>query len=332
MTPVNRRLLRAAGRIQTAYGTARIERRELDLPESYWRNARQTFYRWTLARSRGWSAAAARARESLAAELEYLGNQLRSRIVALQEYDGRPGPTLRMLYDELAATETEFNGLEVHDSELAVTTDPIVLEGIRLGPFQIRLDFARLGSETPYSVTALEPNPAASCSDTTHPHVSGERLCPGEGRGAIAAALAEGRLFDFFTIVDCILHTYAVGSAYIELDRWHGVPCHDCDCSVSEDDAASCPGCEETLCGNCQVCCGGCSSGFCSGCIDRCALCDEPYCTRCLNRCIRCRREVCESCFEDELCPDCREELEHEPEEPFEESTATTNSTAEPTI
>lgn len=333
MTPVNRVLLRAAGKAQAAYSAARIERRELDLPENYWLNAQQTFRRWALARNRRWSAAADRVRDSLSAELEYLTSQLRSRIVSLQNCDGQAVPSLRTLYDELVATETEYGGLAVKGSELAVTTDSIVLEGIRLGSFEIRLDLDRIGTDSPFSVIAQEPNPAATDPDVTHPHVNAGSLCLGEGRAAVNAALAEGRLFDFFVLVDRVMHTYAAGSAYIEMDRWRGVPCHDCDCPLSEDDAYSCQSCDETLCGDCQFCCGGCSTGFCSGCIDRCVQCDERYCASCLTRCNRCRRDVCESCLEEDLCPDCREELENELEEQSEEiPETTTDVTTQPTI
>ncbi len=64
------------------------------------------------------------------------------------------------------------------------------------------------------------------------PHVSDETLCEGDGRRAIHAALAAGRLYDFFTIVDRLLNTYASGRAYVDLDNWFGTPCHDCGGNV----------------------------------------------------------------------------------------------------
>ena len=309
---MDRRLLRAACRLQTAYAAIRSDRDELDLPEHAWDEVCVVFRCWKKACEGNWTAAAKRQRETLARELEHLGNQVRSRLVACHVDERRTIPLLRVLYDELTAAAAEFEDWQLNAGELSVTTEPIRLDDVELGPFQIRLHLDRLGGDMPYSVTALEPNPAASCSDTTHPHVSGERLCPGEGRSAINAALADGRLFDFFTIVDRILHTYAVGSAYVELDRWYGVSCHDCDSTMNEEDACACTNCEERVCGDCLVSCGGCGDGYCSGCIERCSRCEEYSCSGCLVRCSRCRHHVCEACREDELCETCREELEEE--------------------
>jgi hypothetical protein len=330
---MNRRLLRTAGRLQVAYSASRGEGREIELPESAWLDVQRTLRRCTLSRRRGWAAAAAIERESLAMALEYLGIQLQNRVLALQGGERRPAPTLRTLYDELVATEAEFGGLDIEDAALTVTTEPIALEGIELGPFQIRLNLDRIGGEASYTVVALEPNPASSCADTTHPHVNGDRLCPGEGWASIRAALEEGRLFDFFTIVERILHTYAAGSAYVELDRWFGPSCHDCDVTIDQDDACICPSCEETLCNDCLVCCGNCSSGHCSNCIGCCADCEDRYCSGCLMSCHRCRREVCPSCLENDLCTTCLEELENELEEEVEQiSSASSSASVEPAV
>ena len=56
---------------------------------------------------------------------------------------------------------------------------------------------------------ALDPSPAASNSETTHPHVQTNQLCEGDGRSAIRHAMREGRLLDFFVLVRQILQTYA---------------------------------------------------------------------------------------------------------------------------
>src|SRR5262249_5986414 len=126
------------------------------------------------------------------------------------------------LYRDLIVVQSEFAGFE-YDPDihlLAVTTEPIRLEEIELGSFQIRLNYRRLADPQPYNVVALDPNPAASNNSITHPHINDERVCEGDARSAIARALAEGRLGDFFTIVDRLLHTYAPGRAYVELDSW----------------------------------------------------------------------------------------------------------------
>jgi hypothetical protein len=268
-------------------------------------------------------------------ELEQLISQMRSRLATLRSEQSPEVPQLRLLYEEIAAADAEFDGVKLDTGEISVTTGPITLDDIELGRFKIRLHLKLLGADTPYTIQALDPNPAVSCSETTHPHVSGERLCPGEGRAAINAALAEGRIGDFFLIVDRILHTYAVGSAYVELDQWYGIRCHDCDSTVDEEDASSCTNCAARVCGDCLVGCGGCGEGYCSGCIDRCYRCEEYSCSGCLTTCVRCRHAVCGACCEEELCETCREELEDELDEMelLENASAeTVDVSAEPTV
>jgi hypothetical protein len=243
------------------------------------------------------------------------------------------GRDLRTLFAELTALADQFDQVEIEDGAVGVTTEPIVLDGIELGRFAIRLDVDRVGADCPYRVVAREPNPAASSSETTHPHVNAEKLCPGEGRVPIAAALKEGRLYDFFLLVNQILQTYSPGNAFVELDRWHGRPCHDCDCQVDEDDACTCYDCEETVCGDCLQACGGCGDGYCSGCIQRCERCAEFSCGGCLKVCTHCRRDVCESCREDGLCETCREELEEQIDEETSPDAETEPTTAaEPAV
>lgn len=275
-----------------------------------WYDAQSSLRRLTLARSRGWSAAAEDQREKVVDALEYLRQQI-DNLVSVCRIEQKPQlPSLHLLYDELTAAEGEFDSLKVEGSTISVTTEPITLEDIELGPFEIQLHLDRLDQDPPYTVTAMEPNPAASCSETTHPHVHCNRLCPGEGRAAISAALKDGRLFDFFVLVDRILHTYGEDSAYVALDRWFGVPCHDCDCTLNEDESCTCYHCEENVCCDCVVRCAGCGDGYCSGCIDRCQRCEEHSCSNCLQPCKSCRRRICAACREDDLCETCREELE----------------------
>ncbi len=323
MSTWNHHLGRAAVRLHAAYAAARESPPTLLLPVISWQDAQASLHRLSTAQRRGWTKAADCERDSLASTLEHLERCIRDLLVACRPKRDRSLPTLRLLYDELAAAEAEFGGVELEHSTITVTTEPITLEDVVLGPFQICLHLDRIGTDSPYTVAALEPNPAASSEETTHPHVSNERLCSGEGRSAINAALADGRLGDFFTIVNRILHTYTEGSAFVELDRWHGTPCHDCDCMLNEDEAGSCYHCEERVCGECLISCGGCGDGYCCGCIDRCARCEEHSCSGCLLRCRSCRRQVCAACREEDLCETCREELEEEHAEEELETTTT---------
>ena len=94
------------------------------------------------------------------------------------------------IYQDLLALEEEFPEVQIDlaEAQISVTTEPLILEGIHLGPFQIRLDWQQLKATHPYRVVALEANPAASNEEITHPHVNGQLVCEGDGRVAIAAA------------------------------------------------------------------------------------------------------------------------------------------------
>ena len=119
------------------------------------------------------------------------------------------------IYLDLRALESEFEEVEIDlkTHELVVTTDAIELDGVLLGEFQIRLTWTDIGdSSPPYRVVALDPHPSARRDDVTHPHVQDEQLCEGEGRTAIAAALADSRFHDFFLLVNRLLHTYGRGT------------------------------------------------------------------------------------------------------------------------
>jgi hypothetical protein len=159
---------------------------------------------------------------------------------------------------------------------------------------------------------ALDPHPAAKDTDVTHPHVQEEQLCEGDGRSAVRAALAEGRLYDFFLLVSQLLHTYGRGSAYVELDHWDGIPCDDCNALTDADDRYYCDRCGNTLCSSCSITCHGCDNGFCSGCASSCDSCGLDFCSSCLQICSVCRRQFCEDCLEAGLCHSCHEKQHKE--------------------
>src|SRR5690606_18801456 len=103
------------------------------------------------------------------------------------------------------------------------------------------------------------------------PHVQDEGLCEGEGRQTLRSALEQGRLFEFFLVVERILNTYNAGSAYVSLDEWNGVSCDDCGRTTNEDDSVSCQECGTCSCDDCYRYCESCSESFCAGCAVLCA-------------------------------------------------------------
>jgi hypothetical protein len=229
-------------------------------------------------------------------------------------------PALREIYDDLAALHEEFEDVDVDfgAGTISVTTEPITLDGVFLGPFRIRLDWRNLTEHSPYRVIALEPHPAGTNDGVTHPHVQDERLCEGDGREAIQQAVSQGRLGDFFLVVSQLLHTYAQGQAYVELARWQGVNCGDCGGHVDDDERYICERCDADLCGSCSSNCYSCDRGLCSGCAKSCDGCQQPQCESCRTACSGCKGMFCDVCLNDGLCSACQAEQEEETDEEHE--------------
>ena len=267
-----------------------------------------------LARRRGWHGAAKRLTDDLVDAVANCHRQLETSLRGLEAAKRRPRHLVSAgdICRNLTALKNEFEALDIDlkAHELSVTTDTIALDDVLLGSFEIRLDWDDIGRiHQPYRVIALDPHPAAKSDEITHPHVQNESLCEGEGRLAIAAALAEGRLYDLFLLVSQVLHTYGQGSAYVELDHWDGIPCDDCGASLSDDDQYYCQSCDSTLCDSCSLCCCGCDNSFCASCLHQCVVCDQEYCSGCLETCPVCRKRFCNDCCKDKMCMTCYEKL-----------------------
>ena len=218
------------------------------------------------------------------------------------------------LYSDLVALQTEFDEVEWDFAArtVSVNTEPIVLDDIDLGPFEIRLHWDQLHCHQPYETIALQPNRACLNESVTHPHVQDEALCEGEGASSIARSLEEGRLFDFFLLVRGVLTTYNPSSAYVSLQRWSGRLCPDCDDVVDDDSLTYCSGCERTICDNCATCCSACSDAVCSGCVQSCSECSDSLCMSCQKQCASCDATLCSSCQTEERCKACHDEIETE--------------------
>jgi len=291
------------------------------LPTYGWDRIQKLQRQIRLARDRGWQAARKSLHEDLANELFDFRRQLEMPLQQLQTTSRVPSrkASVTDTYRDVLALEQEFEDykLDMDKKELSVTTDAIELEEIYLGPFQIRLEWGKpSGTSVEYRVIALDPHPAKKNECVTHPHVQDECLCEGEGRAAIAAALAEGRLYDFFILVSQVLHTYGRGGAYVELDNWEGEPCAECGDYVDPDDRFSCQRCYSVLCTECVYSCQSCDESFCSDCIGTCPVCNCKTCFSCLNECEECSRSVCGDCRETSgLCSRCHDKQEKERED-----------------
>lgn len=244
-------------------------------------------------------------------------------IEVLQRMAERPQaavPSLRDMVGEIHQLDQEFGGYDYNPKThiLSVTTDPIELEGIELGPFRIDLHLAGLespGSRDLYGIEALEPNPAAPDSGVTHPHVSLGRLCEGDASAPIRVALQQGRICDFFMLVRSVLQTYNPHSPYVSLNNWESQPCYDCGYGMNDDNRYYCESCQNDFCDECIRSCRCCDRSICQGCLVECPHCQEPCCHRCMDVCAACRQPSCPSCLEDDLCPTCKEEQERKDHE-----------------
>ena len=225
------------------------------------------------------------------------------------------GPNTRDLLQELIATEHDLAPIELDrvDQRISVTTESILLEGVSLGPFRIDLLLHRIPGREPsdwFCIEALEPNPAASNEDVTHPHVDSGRLCAGEAWQPINNALIDGRISEFFAVIHSVLQTYNPYSPYVKLEDWDGTLCSDCGYVMSEGDRYWCEQCERDFCDECISSCASCSTSLCYSCLGKCEFCDEPVCDDCLTKCTECGDSCCSSCLDEGLCPACQQQLE----------------------
>ncbi len=281
--------------------------------------------------TRSWPAATADVAGRIEAALRDVPYYAEEIERAVKEYNCKI-PSVKDIYEELIQTEREFGNLQYHREGklLAVTTEPIELDDVYLGEFEIQLHVPGL-VETRRSVTyriiALDPHPAASNEGVTHPHVSDEGLCPGDAGAAITTALASGRICDFFTLVRAVLTNYNPDSPYVSLDKWSGVVCYDCG-YVTGGDVYWCNCCEHDFCEECVSYCRRCEESMCRGCLENCSVCEEPVCQGCITECPDCGRHLCRNCLDEQQCLCIEENQENEENENDSNGNATTETVA----
>jgi hypothetical protein len=289
-----------------------------ELPRSAWQRCEELGRQLGRARQRGWSLAAA----ALEGDLRYA----RARVHAeLEELDRQLAPATGYaraasatdIHRDLSVLGDEFSDWSCDRAQktLSVTTAPIELEGIYLGPFEIRLHWDRMRRDAAdtYRVIALDPRPSATRDDVTHPHVREEELCEGEGRQPIRRALAEGRVLDFFLLVSNVLKSYNPASPFVSLADWFAESCADCESLVDDEERWVCSKCENSLCAECQRQCANCGDSFCSDCVGSCSGCRDQICQSCLQRCGKCRALRCSGCLDElERCNNCHEPIPDE--------------------
>jgi hypothetical protein len=112
-----------------------------DLPISLWNGVRQLIDRLNFALARQWHTASQSLVDDLFASLGYLVGELNHFKSSLPPKRAASVARPSDVVADLAAIELEFAELEIdlQEKKVSVLTDPIVLEGTHLGPFQIVL-------------------------------------------------------------------------------------------------------------------------------------------------------------------------------------------------
>ena len=311
MPPFDPLLWRLAGRLAAQISRLSPRAVDIDLASRSMNAARQLIDQLHNARERGWTAATDHLSWQLRTRLTECQASFHAGLQALSLGALRQPPTQRLVYDELVAVRADFADFtfDLPDQTISVTTEEITLEGVYLGPFEIRLQGRELGG-TPYIIIAESPHPPASRSDVPHPHVLGERLCEGDASAPLAHALRTGRFSDYFQIIQQTLSSYNSESPYVSLDAWHGADCHACGGHVSDDDSSYCENCEATVCADCSRSCRHCDGSGrdgsgCDACLPSCHGCGDDCCSSCLKRCAGCSKLRCPDCLTHTLCEAC---------------------------
>lgn len=244
--------------------------------------------------------------------------------------------TFRKAVEEILAVDHSFKGVCFREKTLSFCVKNIVLSDgdgeADLGDFSVSV---HLTGPT-LVITAESIDEIKSSGGYYHPHISGEKICLGDGEHSVARAIDQGRLEDALTTIESVLRTYNEDSAYEELSEWYDPDregkfwCDSCSEWIPYEDGLCCEACGENYCSNCyklggRCCecdrwvCGGCCS-TCDSCGDIvcgdhsacCSECLETFCHSCRSECSLCDNYFCNQCSEDcalHKCIECHSVL-----------------------
>ncbi len=237
MSSLQRSTLRAALSIHQALTRPAPTPRLPELPDMLWDRSHRSLQAWQRATSRRWTQAARVVRQRLDDDLQQLIQELEQcRYAIHREAQSPTNVSLSDLIDDLRSLEDEFDQVTINlrERKLSVTTEPIDLEGLELGPFSIALHWNRLSEHGPYRIVAEDPHPAHSNDEVTHPHVHDERLCEGRSSGH-SPSLCRRDASSTSSSRSAGAPTYNPSSPYVAIENWQGVPCHDCGSLTGEE-------------------------------------------------------------------------------------------------
>ncbi len=257
-------------------------------------------------------------------------------------------PGVKEVIQELTIVNNAWDEVTYQEGILSVNIGNVSLddgnEEIDLGDFILRLNLDDPMGKLVYGegnhqikgllVEAVDPVEGAT--GYCHPHVRNGQLCEGDGGDIMQLALRQGRLEDYFRIVEATMNTYNESSPYEPLSDWYdpnreGQSCCDaCGEWWSDDSTFYCSSCDACLCENCNTIsecrscsewycdecifgCKGCGESVCNGCSVNCSNCRNIYCKKCTTECSDCSNHSCQDCSavcscDGEVCHECRKE------------------------
>jgi len=222
--------------------------------------------------------------------------------------------------DEINAIVDEWPEVKYKNDILSVKIDDVSVsdenEEVDLGSFWMHLNLT-----DPLETLRIESiDEIRSEGGYCHPHVSGSKLCKGDGVDLSIDALRQGRLEDYFRVIEAVLRTYNGGSPHEELRQWYDPShedqslCNGCDdwyhndymiwcemcqesyCENCANGGGECSGCHKYVCGHCSSSCSDCGNTVCDNCKLTCDCCGEAVCQECCRSCADCSNTMCESC------------------------------------
>jgi hypothetical protein len=157
---IEKSLVRLAIAIRDELTVRSNQIRLVDLPVNAWEAGSRIARQVRRAELRGWHLAAA----LLSTDLRYSLTSFESQLADILRELPSSTVTERLvttsdIYEDLVALGEEFEAVNYDRNGrwLSVTTEPLDLEGVFLGPFEIRLDWRR--GEHTYRVIATDPHP-----------------------------------------------------------------------------------------------------------------------------------------------------------------------------
>jgi hypothetical protein len=189
------------------------------------------------------------------------------------------------------------------NNTLFMTTEPIVIKDIPLGPFEVHVSPIIDNAGMAY---ALSPNPAISNPQVTHPNVNDNFICMGNGQNAYSLAVKQGRLCDAMQIAIAVVRTYGFRNPHLRIEAWHGENCEFCGKLNMQANIVQCADCHKYGCRECAFTraarrCLPCHEHRLANPPAECYLCgSEAH-----NDCPDCKKKACGVCWTDASCRRC---------------------------